>query len=124
MGSRDKIILDTNIIIYLLNGAKDLSKILKGNQIAYSVISEIELLSFSGLSESDEKNIVDFLSECYPLEIDKKVRQLAIEIRKRHGLKVPDAIIAASAYVHNYQLVTADSDFLKVDGLYIVKYEP
>ncbi|MEM9338545.1 MAG: PIN domain-containing protein, partial [Bacteroidota bacterium] len=73
--------------------------------------------------EWDEKEIVRFLNDCFPLEMDKRVRELAIEIRKRYKLKLADAVIAGTAYVHNYQLLTADSDFDKVDGLYIVKYE-
>lgn len=81
MGSKDKIILDTNIIIYLLKGEQRLSDLLDGSQ-------------------------------------------LAIEIRRRYGLHLADAVIAATSYFHNYQLVTADTDFLKVDGLYILKYEP
>ena len=40
-----------------------------------------------------------------------------IEIRNTHGLKLPDAIIAATAIVNNAILVTADKDFKKVKEL-------
>jgi predicted nucleic acid-binding protein len=124
MGSRDKIILDTNIIIYLLNGAEDLAESLHGREVAFASISEVELLSFSKIRTKEEKQIRSFLGDCFLLEMDSRVRQIAIEIKKRYNLKLADAIIAGTAFVHNYQLVTADKIFLKVDGLFVTIYEP
>ena len=112
MGSKDKIILDTNIIIYLLKGEQRLSDLLDGSQLAYSVISEIELLGYPEIKESEELKILQFLHDCFPLEMDRGIRQLAIEMRRRYGLHLADAVIAATSYFHNYQLVTADR-FLK-----------
>ena len=43
-----------------------------------------------------------------------------IELRNTYRLKLPDAIIAASAIINNATLVTADSDFKKVKELQLM----
>src|SRR5690349_12967515 len=49
---------------------------------------------------------------------------LAIAVRLRERLKLPDAIIASTAIFRGAQLVTADVTFAKVAGLAIVSFEP
>jgi predicted nucleic acid-binding protein len=57
----NKIVLDTNIVLYLLGGDKELFSILNGIHLFVSVITEIELLGFNGISESDRTKISSFL---------------------------------------------------------------
>ena len=50
------LLADTNALIYLLDGNPCMSPFLQ-NKLAFSIISEMELLSFSGITESEENNI-------------------------------------------------------------------
>ncbi len=106
-------LLDTNMVIGLLRGsapAVELKKTLaigdQGN--AVSQISRMELLGFSALSQTDEARIQEFLSFCEVLLIDAAVEAETIALRRRARLKLPDAIIAATASVHGLRLVTLD----------------
>ena len=53
----NSIVLDTNIILYLLNGNVQLSDILIGMDLNISIISEIELLGYGGLSSEEKSKI-------------------------------------------------------------------
>ena len=102
-------LLDTNAIIYLIGGR--LAAPLPAGHYSFSVISEIELLSFSGLSAEDEQKIGELLALLDRVELNQAVRLEAIKLRKQKRLKLPDAIIAASAIIRNATLLTNDQAF-------------
>ena len=56
-----KIFLDTNIVLYLLNGDEVLASFLNNKQIYISVITELELLGFPSISEKENEVLVDFI---------------------------------------------------------------
>ena len=85
--------------------------------LAFSVISEMELLSFSGISEAEENNIKALLNDCEEISLLKDVKEKAIELRKKYKTKLPDAIVAASAIVNNLPLITADKGFNQIQEL-------
>lgn len=118
---------DTNSIIFFLQDllpkpSKDfLLNELRRNKPKFSIITEIELLSWKKLSESEAKIISGFLSNFYRIELTEEIKKATIEIRRSHGIKVPDAIIAASALVLNQPLLTHNlKDFKLVNGLEIL----
>lgn len=108
-------LLDTNAIIYLIGGR--LAAPLPAGHYSFSVISEIELLSFSGLSAEDEQKIGELLALLDRVELNQAVRLEAIKLRKQKRLKLPDAIIAASATIRNATLFTNDQAFHGTNGL-------
>ena len=108
-------LLDTNAIIYLIGGR--LAAPLPAGHYSFSVISEIELLSFSGLSVADEQKIHELLTLLDRIELTQAVRLEAIQLRKQKKLKLPDAIIAASAITRNATLLTNDQAFHITSGL-------
>jgi predicted nucleic acid-binding protein len=108
-------LLDTNAIIYLIGGR--LAAPLPAGHYSFSVISEIELLSFSGLSATDEQKIHELLTLLDRVELTQAVRLEAIQLRKQKKLKLPDAIIAASAITRNATLLTNDQAFHITSGL-------
>ncbi len=63
-----KVLLDTNAIIYALNG----KVVLPYAQYLVSIITEIELFSYSKLSQNDKQNIENLLSHFEILNICKK----------------------------------------------------
>ena len=108
-------LLDTNAVIFLLNGSLA-SPLPKGNY-SISIITEIELLSFAGLSDQEEQKIRDFLSVLDRIPLSDSVRDQAILLRRNNRLKLPDAIIAASALTQQAILLTNDQTLSAVDGL-------
>ncbi len=110
-----KKVLDTNAILYLLGGKS--AKPLPPAQYFISVISEMELLSYPSLDEAALTRIRGFLSEIRVVELDEEVREIAIDLRRKHKLKLPDAIVAATAVSLRAQLITNDTKLLRVPGL-------
>ena len=116
-------LLDTNTILYLLNGNKCVTPYLKGH-FYYSIITEMELLSFSELTDTDENNIKLLLSICENINITVEIKNLTILLRKKYKIKLPDAIIAATAISNNLVLITADKGFSKIEELDLILLTP
>ena len=114
---------DTNAIIYLLSGNECMKPYLR-KKLAVSVISFMELLSFPSITDEEEKTIRLFLDKCDVLPIDERTREQTIQVRKKQKVRLPDAIIAATAMTRNLSLITADTGFFKLEGLQVEKLEP
>ena len=103
-------LLDTNILIYYFNGLIDDDKVdlLLKESFNISVITKIEFLSWSRLKEDAEldKKAQTFVSYATLFDLDDKVAQKTIDIRREFKTKTPDAIIAATALVHEMLIVT------------------
>lgn len=100
-----------------------LKKILQEQHIWISAITEIELLSHPKLKSEEVKLINSFLNECLVLDLTKPVKQIAIKLRRKKILKLPDAIIAATSIHLDFPLVTMDHDFNKIKQLNAVILE-
>lgn len=89
--------------------------------IGYSAVTRLEILGFSGLSAADERGLKDLLAEFQEAAITSAVVEQAIEIRKATRIKIPDALIAATAIVHEAELVTRNAmDFESVGRLKMI----
>tara|TARA_R110000868_G_scaffold330624_1_gene591598 strand:- start:2088 stop:2459 length:372 start_codon:yes stop_codon:yes gene_type:complete len=119
----NKLFLDTNIILYLLNGDETLAELLNGKQLYISVITELELLAYKGITAKEEKVIREFVSQCKTITINNEVKQETIRIRKAYNTKLPDSIIIATALYLDLPLITSDIEFKKVDELTLIHYE-
>ncbi|MDB4919989.1 type II toxin-antitoxin system VapC family toxin [Mucilaginibacter sp.] len=117
-----EILVDTNIILYLLDGSDTLEEVLQGKNIYISFITELELISFKGITERQEKQITELLSDCSIIQMNKLIKEKYIELRKKYRLKLADAVIAASSIIFDMPLITADSDFKKIDKLKLITY--
>lgn len=114
--------LDTNIVLSLLNSDTTLSEFLFNKDLYISFISELELLSYKKITIKEQKEIKSFLKELVVLNLNEGVKQNTIKLRKINGIKLPDAIIAASATWLNIPLITADKQLSKVKGVKIIHY--
>ena len=121
MGQR--ILLDTNCVIYYLNGALSLSAKTALDRVLsveanISVISKIELLGWTppaGVSLQPVQNFVDNSTILY---LTDAVVQKTIEIRRSKKIKLPDAIIATTAVVNGLEIISRNtSDFANINGL-------
>lgn len=119
-------LLDTNAIITLLQGNKQISQLLnKADWLGISIISQIEFLSFPELSSADQQLFNLFIQRVEVVDLESTNDALMskiIEIRQQFRLKLPDAVIAATAIHNSASVVTADKTFSKVDGLSVVDW--
>ena len=119
----NKLLLDTNAVLYVLGGDETLASFLTGKELFLSIISELELLAYKNITQKEVKAITAFLSELKIENITEEVKKNAIEIRKSTTLKLPDCIIAATSITLNIPLVTSDKQLSSVPGLDTVLYE-
>ncbi|MCE2741849.1 MAG: type II toxin-antitoxin system VapC family toxin [Sphingobacteriales bacterium] len=122
-----KYIWDTNIAIYFLQqqfpiaAENFIDSCLIESKPCFSAITEIELLCWKTASDYEINVIENFISECQVFELEKSVKIKTAQIRRVHKIKLPDAIIAATALVYDLILITRNtSDFKKIDGLKLV----
>jgi len=109
------VLLDTNIVLYFLNGEETLIPLLEEKNIFLSFISQLELLGSKNINPGDVIKIKSFIEECTVIDITPEIKETAILIRRNYSLKLPDSIIMATSLWLNIPLITADKDFKKVD---------
>ena len=110
-----RFILDTNVILYFLGGR--LANPFPVGAYAISVISELELLAYPGLVPSEEQRIRDFLADVPISDLTQSVKHHAVSLRNRFGLKLPDAIVAATALALDAVLLTNDQRLLALSDV-------
>ncbi|WP_209330850.1 type II toxin-antitoxin system VapC family toxin [Lunatimonas salinarum] len=77
-------------------------------------MTEIELLCWKTSNWQDREVLFNFISDVLVIELDQSIELQTAEIRKANKVKLPDAIIAATAIVNGLTLVTRNiSDFKK-----------
>ncbi|MFC0517237.1 type II toxin-antitoxin system VapC family toxin [Mucilaginibacter angelicae] len=121
--SGKEILVDTNILLYLLDGNDTIAEILNGKNIFISFITELELLGFKDLTEKEEKEILNLLDDCSIIPMNNHLKDKCIEIKRKYNLKLPDAIIAATAISFNLPFITSDKQFKTVNNLKLIAYE-
>ena len=121
--SGTKILIDTNISLYMMGGDEILSTLLDGKEIFVSVITEMELLSYPKISLTETISIKNFLKDTLIIDINEAIKEITIELRKYHNLKLPDAMIAATAQYLNIPLISSDQAFKKISSISFILYE-
>ena len=91
-----KALLDTNILIDYLNGIEEAREEIHRYQAPLiSPISWMEVMA--GARPEEENKIRRFLARFRQVEIDGAIAEIAVAIRRTHRIRLPDAIIWASA---------------------------
>lgn len=118
-GKEMKYLVDTNSIIDAQigripeNGLQFLSNVINENFII-SFITYIEVLGYKDVPQTTQ----DFMGLANVIEIDKTIINACIGLRKRKKIKLPHAIIAATALVNNLTLISRNTkDFEDISGL-------
>ena len=119
----EKILLDTNIALYLLGGDATLATILNQKEVFLSIISEMELLAYPTISDVEIQSVKSFIADANILELTQPIKEIAISIKRQYKLKLPDAIIAASAIQANLPLISADTIFRRIPQLHFLEYK-
>lgn len=115
-------LLDSNILIYAANqSAPEIESLATSADSAVASVTQIEVYGFTGLKPEEKValNILFRRLTVHPLDVAVVERAIALRQEKKMGLA--DAIIAATALVHNLPLVTRnEEDFKHVTGLRVV----
>lgn len=119
----ENFLIDTNIGIYLMNGS------LNANGLTYiepiinadyhlSVITKIELLGFEFKEVLDLIDTKNFVEDGIIVPLDDEIVEKTIELRRIYKIKLPDALIAATAIVFDMTLISRnDKDFTQIPEL-------
>ncbi len=118
---------DTNTAIYYLQqqfpptAEQFMDALLQYEPPVISAITEIELLCWKTATEKDLDVLHDFIRDAFVIELEPPIKQKTAELRKGYKIKLPDAIIAATALVYDLTLLSRNTaDFGGIDGLKII----
>jgi len=118
-------LIDANAVIdYLGNKLPIAGKVFLDDVIDstpnISVISKIEILGFNTQKEH-YTTLTNFIDDSNIIDLSSNIVTTTIAIRKKHKIKLPDAIIAATALVLDVVLITRNSsDFKLIEGIKLI----
>lgn len=125
MNGEIKLFLDTNVILHLLGGDKTLEQVLFEKYFYISFVTEMELFSYHGITETEQKSLEEFITtNCKIVNMNSMIKKTAIELRKEYRTKLPDSIILASADYLGIPLITSDKALNKVEEVSTIIYKP
>lgn len=116
-------LIDTNIVIATFGNTlpSEGAAFIRTISPNISVITQIELLGWHGVSASDLIPLTDFVNKATIFPLDPPIVQQTIILRQYHKIKTPDAIIAATALIHGLTLISRNvSDFKQVAQLKVI----
>lgn len=111
-------LIDTNILISLFND--ELSEPIPNGSLGYSIITEIELRSFSRLGKDEEILIQTSLKNLSQILLTADIAEKSIQLRRQYRLKTPDAIIVASAWDCEAILLSNDRQLAQIDEIQVL----
>ena len=114
-----KYLLDTNFVLGLLKSQPEVlaeiaQRKLSIGECGYSSITRMELLGFHGISREEESLITEKLERLTYLPLTRAIENEVIGMRQTRKLKLPDAVIAATALCAGVELLTLDKQLLSV----------
>ena len=114
-----RFVADTNFLINVHEGISITEPFLDGTVII-SIISEIELLGWTGLTTLEKMKLKAILEDCIIIDLNPDIKDIAIALRQQYAIKTPDAIIAATSKFMQLPLVTSDKAFKKLKDIEII----
>ena len=114
----NRYLLDTNALVALLQGHAGLLALAdSADWLGVSVINVLEFLGFDDLPEEDRLLFNAFVDRVFVVDLalaDSVLMSQISQLRKSRAIKLPNAIVAASAVIHQASLVTNDSQLHKL----------
>lgn len=112
-------LLDSNVILGLIKGHEPAVSMVRQHgsetlQFAYSSISRMEVLGFPAITTEEETAIAAMLGRLQHLPVTMAIEDAAISLRRAHKIRLPDAIILATAQIHRLTLLTLDRELLSL----------
>jgi len=115
-------LMDTNVVIGYLSNLLPPSNALPIDSLPaiISVITRIELLGWYNATPSQLSKLQPFMDNAQIYSLNEEVVLQTINLRQQHKIKLPDAIIAATAILYSHTLLTRNTDdFKNISGLTI-----
>ena len=114
------ILLDSNTVVYLSKEIISIDDVFDDNEeYGISVITYMEVLGYDFESTKEKEFIEELLSYLSIIYIDETIAKRVIQLRKEKKIKLPDAIICATAIVNNALLITNDIRLKNIKNLKI-----
>lgn len=102
-------IIDTCILIDYLRGISQAQQYLATpTQRAISIMTWMEIL-VGAKGEAESHFLKQFLQQFQLINLDKTISEQAVILRQQYRMRLPDAIIWATATVHHGKLVTRNT---------------
>ncbi len=118
--------MDTNAVLELVGGllptpATDwLDAVMTRNGHHIPVITRIELFS-KKIDDAETQTLTGFVQFADVIGLDEPIIQQTMRLRQQRRLKLPDAVIAATALARGLTLITRNgSDFKSIPGLAVL----
>lgn len=109
-----KVLLDSNIIIYLSKDLLDIDEILIDyDEFFISIITFMEVLGYQFEDQDEEKLIIQLLDQFEIIHLNMEIAQEVISIKQKKKIKLPDAIIFATSKKNDCDLMTRNTDDFK-----------
>lgn len=110
-------LLDTCFILELHKRNEEVLQIIHNKDIqrpqcAISVINRLEVLGYANMTADDELHLPNVLAGFEKIPLDLSIENTVIDLRKRHKIKLPDAIILATALNYRLELLSLDSNLM------------
>ncbi|WP_373055844.1 type II toxin-antitoxin system VapC family toxin [Zunongwangia sp. H14] len=116
----NKLLLDSNTIIGVIKGRFPVSQLEKFF-FTVSEITRLEIFGYHKLELQEEKLLTQFFRNIECLPVSTKIINQAISFRKQKSMSIGDAIIAATAKVHDLPLATANiKDFKHINTIELI----
>ncbi len=117
-----KVLLDSNIIIYLgSEKAETIEKFLLDKDLHVSVITKVETLGYHKISEKEKKFLNLIFDKIKVIPIEEEIISIAIKLKQQRKTSLGDSFIAATALAYKLTLVTNNTgDFENIKGLKII----
>lgn len=118
-----KYLIDSNPVIDFFNGKLTAGgkNFIAAIEPAISVITHIELLSNKNIPSDEWMQLQAFIQIAAIYQLDNPVVEQTIILRQQHKIKTPDAIIAATALLHGFTLISRNLfDFKNIPGLNVI----
>ncbi|HEY9297796.1 MAG TPA: type II toxin-antitoxin system VapC family toxin [Phormidium sp.] len=127
-----RVLIDTDVLIDVSRGIEGTLALLDTTEatatLTVSVITQMELMV--GCRHKSEQQVIErFLSRFEVIHVNESISNQAVELlrqyRLSHGLLIPDALIAATALVTGYPLLSKNqSDYRFIQGLNLLPFNP
>lgn len=112
-------LIDTNTLLEYVGGllpvkAQSFVEAVLNDKFNVSIINRIEVLGHASATQE----LTDFMDLANTYQLDQYVEKRTIDLRKQKKIKLPDAIITATALVHGLTIISRNTkDFQQIAGL-------
>lgn len=112
-----KYLLDTCFILELhKKNTETLAILIEKNitlsQCSISMVNRLEVLGYADITDDDERALIGLLLKLQKFSVSLEIENKVIELRKRHKIKLPDAIVLATALTYELELLSLDTGLI------------